>query len=222
MAAVIFLKVNKHLYLRDPQATELGRNIIDHGIRLIDQIGFEDFTFKKLAKKIDSTEASVYRYFESKHKLLLYVVAWYWHWIEYRIDRQTMNIDDAEQQLQIAIQVLTESTSDDPASSFVDEEILHRVVIAESSKAFLTTQAKEYKRQAIFEGRYALSQKIAALIKEINPKFETPIALASSLIVLAHRQIFYAKYHPDLTELKVKKKDASQVVDFLETLIASL
>ena len=52
------------------------------------EIGFESFTFKKLAAKIESTEASVYRYFENKHKLLIYLVSWYWNWVEYRLDME--------------------------------------------------------------------------------------------------------------------------------------
>ena len=37
---------------------------------MIDALGFEDFTFKKLGQEIGSNESSVYRYFDSKHKLI--------------------------------------------------------------------------------------------------------------------------------------------------------
>ena len=47
---------------RDPQETELGRKIIEFSIILIEKIGFEAFTFKKLANEIGSTEKSIYRY----------------------------------------------------------------------------------------------------------------------------------------------------------------
>ena len=79
--AIIQIQLNDNLYLRDPQETELGRNIVNNSIELIDEIGFEKFTFKKLATKIESTEASIYRYFENKHRLLIYLIAWYWNWI---------------------------------------------------------------------------------------------------------------------------------------------
>ena len=46
MAVGIQITLNERLYLRDPQQTELGRRIIQHSILLIDQIGFEAFTFK--------------------------------------------------------------------------------------------------------------------------------------------------------------------------------
>ena len=83
---VLSIKLNEHLYLSDPQHTKLGQNIISKSVVLIDQLGFEQFTFKKLAKEIDSTEASVYRYFENKHRLLHYLISWYWSWLEYKVD----------------------------------------------------------------------------------------------------------------------------------------
>ena len=75
-------KLNERLYLRDPQSTELGQRIVSKGIELIDGLGFEQFTFKKLAAQVNSTEPSIYRYFENKHRLLHYLTAWYWSWMD--------------------------------------------------------------------------------------------------------------------------------------------
>ena len=77
------MQVNIHngLYLRDPKETTLGQSILKHSIILIDELGFEHFTFKKLAAKINSTEASIYRYFENKHLLLVYLSNWYWEYM---------------------------------------------------------------------------------------------------------------------------------------------
>ena len=86
MAIGIKITLNKKLYLRDPQDSSLGKRIIKHSILLIDEIGFESFNFKKLAIQMESTEASVYRYFENKHMLLIYLVSWYWEWVSYLID----------------------------------------------------------------------------------------------------------------------------------------
>ena len=78
----ITLKVNEHVYLKDPESSKLGKKIIQGSITLIEEFGFEAFTFKKLANHINSTEASIYRYFENKTKILLYITVWYWSWIE--------------------------------------------------------------------------------------------------------------------------------------------
>ena len=103
----ITLKVNEHVYLKDPDSSKLGKKIIQGSINLIDEYGFENFTFKKLASHIDSTEASVYRYFENKTKILLYLTVWYWGWMESRLILSTMNINDKEEQLKIAMMLLT-------------------------------------------------------------------------------------------------------------------
>ena len=86
------IKMNEALYLRNPEQSELGKNIIMHSIIMIHKNGFEALTFKKLAKEIGTTEAGIYRYFENKHLLLTYVISWYWSWIEFQIVFQTKNI----------------------------------------------------------------------------------------------------------------------------------
>ena len=81
----IKIAVNDKLYVKDPESSELGKKIIQNSILLIDEIGFDKFTFKKLGLRIGSNESSIYRYFDSKHKLLLYLSSWYWCWMEYRL-----------------------------------------------------------------------------------------------------------------------------------------
>ncbi len=70
------IQVNDKIYVKDPETSSLGRKIIQESILLIDEIGFENFTFKKLGERIGSNESSIYRYFESKHKLLVYLSSW--------------------------------------------------------------------------------------------------------------------------------------------------
>jgi len=58
MSIEIKISLSEGLYLKEPQDSKLGRMIIQHSIILIDEYGFESFTFKKLAVAINSTEAS--------------------------------------------------------------------------------------------------------------------------------------------------------------------
>jgi len=55
MSIKIKISLNEGLYLKEPQDSKLGRNIIKYSILMIDEFGFESFTFKKLAEKINST-----------------------------------------------------------------------------------------------------------------------------------------------------------------------
>jgi AcrR family transcriptional regulator len=74
----IQIKVNNNIYLKDPESSEIGKNIIANSIDMIHEIGLEGFTFKKLSKALHTTESTIYRYFENKHKLLIYLISWYW------------------------------------------------------------------------------------------------------------------------------------------------
>ena len=219
MGMSIQFHLNEKLYLRDPEQTELGRKIVDNSIKLIDELGFEKFTFKKLAVAINSTEASVYRYFENKHKLLIYLVSWYWRWIEYQINYQTNNIRDTREKLQIAIRVLADSYKYDPDFSHIDESTLHRIVVEESSKAYLTKQVNNDHKDGLFLGYKRICDQIAEFIQECNPTYKHPRALASTVIEASHQQIFFAQHLPTLTELEVKGNETSQIAAYLEEVV---
>lgn len=216
MAVSINLELPDNLYLRNPEQTELGRNIVDHGIRLIDELGLEKFTFKKLANAIGSTEASVYRYFENKHKLLIYLVAWYWSYVEYMIDYQTHNVDKPVRRLQLAIRVLADSVKYDPNFSHIDEAALHRIVVTESTKAYFTKQVEGDNREGLFQGFKNLCGRLGDILSEVNPDYSYPHALATMLIESSHQQIFFAQHLPSLTDLQVVNEDTTEVANYLE------
>ena len=110
------ITINDKLYLKDPESSNLGKRIVEESILMINDIGFESFTFKKLGQKIGSNESSIYRYFENKHKLLLYLASWYWGWLEYQLVFATNNIPDASTKLERAI----ESNMHLPPHTFVE------------------------------------------------------------------------------------------------------
>jgi len=207
MAISIQIKLNEKLYIRDPQDTKLGRKIIQHSILLIDEIGFEGFTFKKLAIRIRSTEASVYRYFENKHLLLLYLLCWYWEWMRFRIDYNTMNISDPKQKLKIAISAIVDTSRRNTSIEFVDEDVLHRIVVAEASKAYHTKEVDKENEHGFFLTYKALNKKIADIIEELKPSYKYPRALASTLLEMANNHIYYGLHLPSLTDIEIESPD---------------
>lgn len=216
MAISIQIKINERLYLRDPQETRLGRKIIQESIVLIDEIGIEEFTFKKLAHRIDSTEASIYRYFENKHLLLVYLLCWYWEWMKFRIDLNTMNIAGARERLRIAIGTIVDTTRANPSIEFVDEQILHRIVLAEGTKAYHTKQVDQENKQGFFVTYKSLSKKIADIAAEVNPAFRYPRALASTLLEMANNHVYFALHLPSLTDVGIQNGDLGQIRQLLE------
>ena len=216
MAITIQMKLNDGLYLRDPQDTKLGRKIIQYSIILIDEIGFESFTFKKLADRISSTEASIYRYFENKHLLLIYLLCWYWEWMKFRIDYNTMNIQDPKVKLKIAISSIVDTSRRNTSIEFVDEDVLHRIVVEEATKAYHTKQVDTENEHGFFLTYKSLNQKIADFISEVNPTFKYPRALASTILEMANNHIYFAQHLPSLTDVKIIDGDLSPITELLE------
>ncbi len=200
LAHNIQITVNEKIYLKDPKSSELGLKIITGAIDMIDQEGFECLTFRKLAKHIQSTEASVYRYFESKQKLLIYLMSWYWGWMEYKLVFSLANVPSAEEKLNRCIKLITETVVEDRTFSHVDEVKLHRIVISESSKAYLTRDVDDENKIGAFLSYKSFVARVSDVILEINPKFKYPHMLVTTVIEGAHHQRYFADHLPRLTD----------------------
>jgi AcrR family transcriptional regulator len=196
----IKIQVNDKLYVKDPETSALGKKIIQESIILIDNIGFDNFTFKKLGEKIGSNESSIYRYFENKHRLLVYLSSWYWSWMEYRLVFSTSNQSDSWEKLKKAISIVTEKVEDDQKTLHINESILNKIIIAEFTKTFHT---KEVDKE-IIEGYYTIYirviNRITAIIKEVQPEYLYAKSLASSVVEGALHQHFLKDHMQSITD----------------------
>lgn len=218
MKLEVQIKMNETLYVRDPEQSELGRKIIKHSIELIQKTGFESFTFKKLAEAIGTTEAGIYRYFENKHKLLVYIISWYWGWLAFQIVYQTKNVQDPKAKLKKVITLLATTVEDDIMTSHVDESLLHQILIAEGSKSYLTKHVGEDNKQQYFKPYKDLCNTVGAIILEYNSQYKYPRSLASTIIEVAHLQNFFMHNLPALTDFD-QTKDEGQIINFLNNLV---
>ena len=212
------ISMNEALYLRNPESSELGRNILSHSVELKDKIGFEAFTFRKLAELIGTTEAGIYRYFENKHKLLVYLTAWYWGWLEFQIRFQTNNIKDPTVRLKKVIDLLAAAVEDDERTSHINEALLHKIIISEGSKAYLTKQVSEDNKQQFFKPYKDVCEVIGNIISECSPDYKYPKSLASTIIEMAHFQNFFMHHLPSLTDFGKSKQEA-EIISFLNDLV---
>lgn len=213
--SIIRPKVNNHVYLKDPESSKLGKKIIEGSIDLIEKHGFEAFTFKKLATQIGSTEASIYRYFENKTKILLYLTVWYWSWMESRLLFATANIKNKEVQLKIAIKTLTSEAEEDGTFSHIDEVKLHHIIYEESSKAYLNRHVDNENKHGVFSSYKNIVGRVSEIMLAINPGFAYPNMLTSTIIEGAHLQRFFAAHLPRLTN---QTKDRDDIEHFYTSL----
>jgi len=219
LLAHIKIEVSPQLYLKNPDSTAVGRRIIEHSIELIEELGFESYTFKKLGERIGSPESTIYRYFENKHMLLVYLISWYWSWLEYRVVLSTINVSKPQEALQKALAVLTQAITDDTNFSHISESTLQKIVIAESSKAFLTKEVDEENQKGYFVSYQRLVSRMVELVLESDPSFNYPKTLVTIIIEGYHQQRFFADHFPGLTDCSQPKQSLQ---DFFNILTFSL
>ena len=213
-------KVNEHIYLRDPESSELGKQIVKNAIDLIYELGFEHFTFKKLATKMSTTEASIYRYFENKHRLLLYILNWYWSYMEFLVDFTIQNIQDPKEKLTKIITLFTKSLPESVGQLDYNKSYLNQIVLSESSKVYLIKEVKEINSFQVFKPYKDLCNKISEVILSLNPSYTYSRSLSSTLIETAHSQQYFSKNLPRLTDV-ANQKEEDFVFNFLSQFIFS-
>ena len=203
------------LYIKDPQDTKFGNKLLHHAILLLAEIGFESFTFKKLAQKMSSAEVSIYRYFENKHFLLLYLNCWYWEWVQYLIEKHVTNINDPKEKLQRAIHSIIYASRESVLTDYINENKLYEIIQKESSKSYHIQDVDKENEDGLFIPYKTLVGKLASIILEINPAFDYPRSLSSTIFEMTNNQIYYAEHLPRLTDLK----DIKNKFDDLEKMV---
>ena len=212
------VKMNEKLYLRNPDGTEIGKQIIKIGVKMISDLGYEQFTFKKLAIEIGTTEATVYRYFENKHKLLIYIIDWYWAFIEFQVIFQLNNITNPAEKIKKLIDILVWEDNAKSVFSELDQQTLYYIAIAEGSKTYLSKEVDNHNIDFFFKPYKDLCGRIALLFKEYNPEYKYPSSLASTLVETAHMQYYFMHHLPKLGDYS-KKKSPKEIEVYLEHLV---
>jgi len=213
----INFKVNSSIFLKDPETSEVGKKIIKSSIDLIYELGFEHFTFKKLANVIDTTEATIYRYFENKYRILLYILNWYWNYMEFLLVFKLQNVSSKKERLQIVVDLLTNELPESSGLNEYNKKSLNQIVIAESSKVYLVKEVSKINKNEVFKPYKDLCAKISEVIKEYNPKYKYPKSLASTIMETAHQQQFFSINLPGLTDNTDKSTifTSKFILDFL-------
>lgn len=196
----IKIQINEKIYVKDPETSPLGKKIIENSILLIDEIGFDNFTFKKLGEKINSNESSIYRYFENKHKLLVYLSSWYWSWMEYKLVFSTTNISDPKEKLKKAITIVTEKVTIDTNIEHINESILNKIIIAEFTKTIQTKEVDQENKEGFFLIYKRVINRIVSIVNEVNPEYPYAKSLVSTIVEGSLHQHFLTEHLKTITD----------------------
>jgi len=215
----VAIQVEEPVYLKDPLASELGKKIVSEGAVLMYELGYEHFTFKKLGIRINSTEASIYRYFENKHKLLVFYFLYYWHDTENRIAFATANIKNPETRLRAAINVMVSEPSEDP-SALISNPVLKNLITSEYVKVYLSKTVDEANNRGIFKVYKRVCHKLVKISQEISPDYPWAVPLLSTIIESIYFQRYYSEHLPSLTHPWKNEKELSNF--FMEMILNNI
>jgi AcrR family transcriptional regulator len=194
------ITIPEGVFIKDPETSVLGKNIITQGMELIHEMGFDGFTFKKLGTHIGSNESSIYRYFENKHKFLLYLSSWYWAWVEYNLVMETHSITDPKEKIIQAVTVLTRKIDNDSSNTPINLVLIHKIMISEFSKSFLTKSVDQENEQGLFVAYKRVHSRLQGFIKVANPSYNFSASLANTILAGVLQQYYYKDHFPSLTD----------------------
>ena len=210
------IHVNEKIFVKDPETSMLGKKIIQESILLMDEIGFENFTFKKLGERIGSNESSIYRYFESKHKLLVYLSSWYWAWMEYRLVFETNNIENPLDKLKKGITIVTEKIEDDSKTEHINEAVLNRIIITEFTKTLYNKEVDEENKQGYFLIYKSVINRLVEMIQNVNGNYQFSKSLASSIVEGALHQHFLKNHLKTITNCDENNSPTDFYINLVE------
>ena len=194
------ITIPEGVFIKDPETSVLGKNIITQGMELIHEMGFDGFTFKKLGTHIGSNESSIYRYFENKHKFLLYLSSWYWAWVEYNLVMETHSITYPKEKIIQAVTVLTRKVDNDSSNTPINLVLIHKIMISEFSKSFLTKSVDQENEQGLFVAYKRVHSRLQGFIKVANPSYNFSASLANTILAGVLQQYYYKDHFPSLTD----------------------
>ena len=166
---------------------------------------------------MNTSEVTIYRYFENKHRLLLYIINWYWSFLEFLVEYKLQNVYDPKDRLKIIIQLLTQDFPETLSPLEYNKQYLNKIVIAES-KVYLVKEVNEINKNQVFKPYKDLCARLASIINAYNPSYAYPHSLSSTLIETSHYQQFFSLYLPKLTDVTPENKP-HYTSHFLENLL---
>lgn len=209
------ISVQDSIYIKDPESSDLGKRIVEHSINLIEEIGFDAFTFKKLGALIGSNESSIYRYFDNKHNLLIYLSSWYWAWLEYLLVVETYGIADPIKKLKKGIEITTQPIKQDLKYAHINEVKLNSIIVNENAKSFLTKEVDQENKNGYFKVYKRLVSRLKDIIVQVDPHYTYPASLASTVIETALHQHFLKDHFPSITDCNKKMPPTQFLTDMV-------
>ncbi|MEI8117321.1 MAG: TetR/AcrR family transcriptional regulator, partial [Flavobacteriia bacterium] len=129
-------------------------------------------------------------------------------------------IMDAEVRLKNCIHILTAISNTSNELVLDNELALKQIVINESPKVLLTKNVDDDNKNGTFSEYKKVVEFVSAIILEINPSYEFPNMLISTMIEGSNQQRFFAAHLPRLTN--INQEDDLVESFFTDTLLKAI
>jgi AcrR family transcriptional regulator len=164
--------------------------------------GFDAFTLKRLAHNLQTTESSVYRYFDNKHRLLVYHIKSYWEWLNEQVNIQCYNNKlHGRKALETTFEIMCFPQANNWPREGVSYDCMHKILTHQSVKAYFSSYVDLENKDGAHQALKALVHIMSGWLREEVPDFEFPKSLINTLLTSVMMQPFYAEHLPSLTEL---------------------
>ncbi len=201
------------LSLRDI-TSPTGTRIVVEGLVLMNELGLEAFTFKKLAERIGCTEVTVYHYFANKQRLLQYYFQVYWLWLATHCKEEGRGLLDPLERLRGDIRVICGLWPIESRAAQFHPSALRSLVMNEGSKSFMHKNVDMDNKLRLFQPYKDLVAHIGQEVKACAPRIRSSRSFATTLVEMAHSLEYAMEHLPALTELS-EKRDRKQLAAFL-------
>lgn len=192
----------RNLYIKDPLSSNLGLKLLEESARMLGEDGFDAFTLKKLAHNLQTTESSVYRYFDNKHRLLVYHINLYWEWLNQEVQEQCYQKGlQGRKALERAFEIMCFPKANNWPKDGISYECMHKILTHQSVKAYFSSYVDIENKDGAHRALKTLVQRLSEWLHEETPDFEFPKSLINTLLASVMMQPFYAEHLPSLTEL---------------------
>lgn len=189
LAEIFELHIPDAVFVKNPRESELGMKILHKGTEMLAKEGIDSFNFKKLAIAIQTTEASAYRYFDNKHKFLLYVINIYYGWMEYSIAVAEYEEKKTENKIKRAIESII-APNHMPVDNVEFAKNIRKVAIQEGVKLHFNLHIKDEIKNGSMTCYSRLTQRLSGLIRNIAPHYQFSEPLANLVIESVFHQLF--------------------------------
>ena len=112
----------------------------------------------------------------------------------------TVNIQPGTVKLTNAINILTQEIKEDKSFTYINEILLNKIIVTESSKGIHTKNVDKENKKGCFEAYKKVINKVADLILEVNAEFKYAHMLVTTVIEGAQQQQFYREHLPSLID----------------------